>query len=108
TTDQYSAYGQWPITKHVSVMGRWGYDALASKTLNTMAAVEYDQDCWVIRMAYSQVLTNAATNTQILFQLEFKGFGGIGNNPVDIMKLNIPGYKPAPQALPPSSFENYK
>jgi hypothetical protein len=24
------------------------------------------------------------------------------------MKLNIPGYKPAPQALPPSSFENYK
>ena len=108
TTDQYSAYGQWPITKNVSVMGRWGYDALASKTLNTMAAVEYDQDCWAIRMAYSQILTNAATNTQILFQLEFKGFGGIGNNPVDIMKLNIPGYKPAPQALPPSAFENYK
>ena len=109
TTDQYNVSGQWPITRELSVLGRWGYDALTTKTLNTLAALEWTRDCWTLRTAYSQMLnTSQITTTQILFQIEFRGFGAAGSNPVDIMKLNVPGYLPTSKPIPPSTYENYQ
>ena len=109
TTDQYNISGQWPITREVSVLGRWGYDALTTKTLNTLLALEWSRDCWTFRGAYSQVLnTSQITTTQVLFQIEFRGFASAGSNPVDIMKLNVPGYMPTSKPIPPSTYENYR
>ncbi len=109
TTDQYNISGQWPLTREVSVLGRWGYDALTTKTLNTLVALEWMRDCWTLRGAYSQVLnTSQITTTQVLFQIEFRGFGSAGSNPVDIMKLNVPGYMPTSKPIPPSIYENYQ
>ena len=108
TTDQYNISGQWPVTREISLVGRWGYDALTTKTLNTLVAVEYVRDCLVFRSAYSQLLLNNNTTTQILFQVEFRGLGVVGDNPVDLMKLNVPGYLPAPKPLPASTYENYQ
>ena len=109
TTDQYNVSGQWPITREVSVLGRWGYDALTTKTLNTLVALEWMRDCWTLRGAYSQMLnTSQITTTQVLFQIEFRGFGSAGSNPVDIMKLNVPGYMPTSKPIPPSTYENYQ
>jgi LPS-assembly protein len=109
TTDQYNISGQWPITREVSVLGRWGYDALTTKTLNTLVALEWMRDCWTLRGAYSQMVnTSQITTTQILFQIEFRGFGSAGSNPVDIMKLNVPGYMPTSKPIPPSIYENYQ
>ena len=109
TTDQYNVSGQWPITREVSVLGRWGYDALSTKTLNTLVALEWARDCWTFRGAYSQVLnTSQITTTSVLFQIEFRGFASAGSNPVDIMKLNVPGYMPTSKPIPPSIYENYQ
>ena len=109
TTDQYNISGQWPITREVSLLGRWGYDALSTKTLNTLAALEWTRDCWTLRAAYSQAVnTSQITTTQVLFQIEFRGFGSAGSNPVDIMKLNVPGYLPTSKPIPPSTYENYQ
>ena len=108
TTDQYNISGQWPVTKDISLVGRWGYDSLAAKTLNTLVALEYVRDCMVFRSAYSQLLLNNNTTTQIMFQVEFRGLGVAGDNPVDLMKLNVPGYMPTPKPLPISTFENYR
>ena len=109
TTDQYNISGQWPITREVSVLGRWGYDALTTNTLNTLVALEWMRDCWTLRAAYSQMLnTSQITTTQVLFQIEFRGFGSAGSNPVDIMKLNVPGYMPNSKPIPPSIYENYQ
>lgn len=109
TTDQYNISGQWPLTREVSVLGRWGYDALTTKTLNTLVALEWMRDCWTFRGAYTQMLnTSQITTTQVLFQIEFRGFGSAGSNPVDIMKLNVPGYMPTSKPIPPSIYENYQ
>lgn len=108
TTDQYNISGQWPVTREISLVGRWGYDALTTKTLNTLVAVEYVRDCLIFRSAYSQLLLNNNTTTQILFQVEFRGLGVAGDNPVDLMKLNVPGYLPTPKPLPASTYENYQ
>jgi LPS-assembly protein len=109
TTDQYNISGQWPISREVSVLGRWGYDALTTKTLNTLMGLEWTRDCWTFRSVYSQMLnTSQITTTQILFQIEFRGFASAGSNPVDIMKLNVPGYMPNSKPIPPSIYENYQ
>ena len=109
TTNQYNISGQWPLTRELSVLGRWGYDALAGKTLNSMAALEWTRDCWTFRGAYSQVVnTSQLMTTQVLFQVEFRGFASAGSNPVDIMKLNVPGYMPTSKPIPPSIYENYQ
>ncbi len=108
-TDQYNAFGEWPIFKKYRVLGRWGYDALTAKTLNTLVGLQYDADCWTARFAYSQARnTSQITTTQVLFQLEFRGFASVGNNPVDVMRLNVPGYQPIAKPLPPSPYENYQ
>jgi LPS-assembly protein len=108
-TDQYNAFGEWPVFKKYRVLGRWGYDALTAKTLNTLVGLQYDEDCWTARFAYSQARnTTQITTTQVLFQLEFRGFGSVGNNPVDVMRLNVPGYQPVTKPLPPSPYENYQ
>ncbi|QWD72227.1 LPS-assembly protein LptD [Polynucleobacter sp. UB-Raua-W9] len=109
TTDQYNVSGQWPLTREISVLGRYGYDALTTKTLNTLVGLEWARDCWTFRSVYSQMLnTSQITTTQILFQIEFRGFASAGSNPVDIMKLNVPGYMPTSKPIPPSIYENYQ
>jgi LPS-assembly protein len=109
TTNQYNISGQWPLTREVSALGRWGYDALSAKTLNTLVALEWTRDCWAIRGAYSQLVnTSQKTTTQVLFQIEVRGFGSAGSNPVDIMRLNVPGYMPTSKPIPPSTYENYQ
>ena len=109
TTDQYNISGQWPLTRELSVLGRWGYDALSTKTLNTLVGFEWTKDCWTFRGAYSQMLNSSVlTTTQVLFQIEFRGFATAGSNPVDIMKLNVPGYMPTSKPIPPSIYENYQ
>ncbi|QWD77775.1 LPS-assembly protein LptD [Polynucleobacter sp. MWH-Svant-W18] len=109
TTDQYNVSGQWPLTREVSVLGRWGYDALTIKTLNTLVGLEWTRDCWTFRGAYSQAVnTSLITTTQVLFQIEFRGFASAGSNPVDIMRLNVPGYMPTSKPIPPSIYENYQ
>ncbi len=109
TTDQYNISGQWPLSREVSVLGRWGYDALTTKTLNTLLGLEWTRDCWTFRSVYSQILnTSQITTTQILFQIEFRGFASAGSSPVDIMRLNVPGYMPTSKPIPPSIYENYQ
>jgi LPS-assembly protein len=109
TTNQYNISGQWPLSREVSLLGRWGYDALSTKTLNTLAGFEWTRDCWTFRGAYSQMVnTSVLTTTQVLFQVEFRGFASAGSSPVDIMKLNVPGYMPTSKPIPPSIYENYQ
>ena len=110
TVNQYEISGQWPVMKNLSAIGRWNYDRVTEKTLNTLAGFEYDQECWAARVAIQRfVNTSLETTTQIFFQLEFKGLTGVGNNPIDIMKFNIPGYMPTNQSpTPVSRFEQYE
>lgn len=109
TIYQYELSGQWPIMKSLYGIGRWNFDKVTGQTLNSLAGVEYDQDCWVFRVALNRfVNTSQVSTTQIFFQIEFKGLSGFGNNPISIMQLNIPGYIPVNEKpLPLSRFESY-
>ncbi len=110
TIFQYEVSGQWPITKSVYAIGRWNFDKVSQLTLNTLVGIEYDQDCWVARVAINRFVNPSLIATsQIFFQIEFKGLTGVGNNPINIIKMNIPGYIPVDQKPTPlSRFEVYE
>lgn len=107
---QNEVSGQWPLTKKVNVIGRWNFDQISHKTLNSLAGMEYDEECWALRVAVQRfVNTSQLATSQIFFQLEFKGLSGFGNNPASVMRLNIPGYSPSSSPRPMGSpFERYE
>ena len=107
---KYEISGQWPISKSLYGIGRWNFDQVSGQTLNTLAGLEYDQDCWAFRFAFNRYVTSSSTTaSSVYFQIEFKGLTGVGNNPISVMTLNIPGYMPVSQKpLPLSRFETYE
>jgi LPS-assembly protein len=50
-----------------------------------------------------------STYTQLMFQLEFLGFSRIGNNPLSVLRANVPRYQLLrDQVSLPSRFTNYE
>ena len=110
TTLQNELSGQWPITKNLYGLGRLTYDSVSNRFLNGLAGFEYDEECWAFRVVIQKFInTSQVTTQQIFFQLDLKGLSGIGNNPTNILKFNIPGYAPSNMtAQPKSPFERYE
>lgn len=92
---QVDLSGQWPVTHNLSVVGRTNYDLQQSRMIDVLGGLEYDACCWTGRFVV-QRFTNALqrSTTQFYLQIEFKGLAKLGSNPIDVLKLNIPGYTP--------------
>ena len=91
---QVDAAGQWPLATGWYAVGRATYSLFDSRVLESIAGIEYNAGCWVLRGAYQRL--QAATNTTssgIFLQLELNGFGSLGSDDiVELLKRNIPGY----------------
>lgn len=101
---------QWPITRRLYGLGRIGYDLDARKPSDMLLGLEYVADCWVGRLAV-QRYSNAVSGytTHIFAQIEFKGLSKVGNNPIDVIRLNVPGYQPVTaQPITPSVLDQYE
>ncbi|MGM3275406.1 LPS-assembly protein LptD [Ralstonia sp. 24A2] len=101
---------QWPITRRLYGLGRIGYDLDARKPSDMLLGLEYVADCWVGRLAV-QRYSNAVSGytTHIFAQIEFKGLSKVGNNPIDVIRLNVPGYQPVTaQPVTPSVLDQYE
>ncbi|GGY10019.1 LPS-assembly protein LptD [Paludibacterium paludis] len=84
---------QWPLTKNVYALARNNYSLRDRKNLEQLAGVEYNQGCWSVRLVGQRYVTNlVTTRTAYFIQLELKGIGGLGSNPIDTLRLAIPGY----------------
>ncbi len=90
-------------------VGRLNYSLQDRKMVDTVMGLEYDGCCWIGRVVLRRSQTGAATaNTQIMFQLELVGFSRIGNNPLAILRSNVPRYQNLrDQVSAPSRFSNY-
>ena len=90
-------------------VGRLNYSVPDKKLVDAVIGLEYDGCCWIGRIVLQRSQnTLAASNTRILFQLELVGFSRIGENPLAVLKTNIPRYQYLrDQVTPPSRFTNY-
>ena len=75
-------------------VGRLDYSLKDSRLSSAIVGLEYDAGCWVSRLVAEHTSTgiNSAT-TRWMLQLELVGLSRLGNNPLSVLKDNIPGYK---------------
>jgi LPS-assembly protein len=86
---------QWPLAMRWFGVGRVSYSVRDRKVLESLVGLEYQADCWVLRMGAQRFVTAAqTTSSSLLFQLELNGLSklGLGSNPLDTFYKSIPGY----------------
>ncbi len=93
TTRMIDVSTQWPLGGQWYAVGRWNYSYQDSRLLDSIAGLEYNQDCWTLRLV-AQHFTTALkqTNTGIFVQLELNDFLQVGSDPLAVLRKSVPGY----------------
>ena len=92
---QVDLSGQWPVSEHLTLLGRWNYSFTNSKTLEAVAGFEYNGDCWVLRVVGQRLTTTTQqTSTGVFVQLELNGLARVGTSPLELLRRSVPGYTP--------------
>jgi LPS-assembly protein len=93
---QIDLSGQWPVTEQLTLLGRWNYSLTPPrKTLEAVAGIEYNGDCWVLRIVGQRLTTTTQqTSTGVFVQLELNGLARVGTNPLELLRRSVPGYIP--------------
>jgi LPS-assembly protein len=90
---QFDVSAQWPLTASWTLLGRWNYSIVDSKTLEAVAGVEYNGDCWVLRLVGQRLTTTSeTTSTSVYVQIELNGLARFGTSPLELLRRGVPGY----------------
>ncbi|MCL2161563.1 MAG: LPS-assembly protein LptD [Betaproteobacteria bacterium] len=87
--------GQWPLWGRWYGVTRMTYSLKDSKMTETIAGLEYNGGCWVLRMgAHRYTLREREANNAYFLQLELNDFTSIGSggNVVSLIQRSVPGY----------------
>jgi len=92
---QIDLSGQWPVSERWNLIGRWNYSLTDRKTLEAVAGIEYNADCWVLRIVGQRLTTTTQqATTSVFVQLELNGLGRVGTSPLELLRRSVPGYIP--------------
>lgn len=84
---------QWPLYGRWHGVARWNYSLQDSRILDAIGGLEYNQDCWLLRLVAQRFATaTQQSNTGFFVQLELNDFVKVGSDPLDLLKKNVPGY----------------
>ncbi|MCG9097641.1 LPS-assembly protein LptD [Laribacter hongkongensis] len=83
----------WPIAPRWYGYARENYSLSDKQSLERLAGVEYRAGCWAMRFLAQRYVNGLdSQKTSFFFQLELAGLGKLGNNPLEALKLALPGY----------------
>ena len=83
------------MSEHLTLLGRWNYSFTDKKTLEAVAGIEYNGDCWVLRVVGQRLTTTTQqTSTGVFLQLELNGLARVGTSPLELLRRSVPGYTP--------------
>jgi LPS-assembly protein len=75
--------------------GRLQYSLRDSRFSDSLLGLEYDAGCWILRVGAERLSTGRSeTNTRLLLQLELVGLSRLGSNALQVLRDNIPAYRP--------------
>lgn len=90
------ASAQWPlskISKGLYGVARVNYNLEDKRLADAFIGLEYLKDCWIFRIVGQRTISSTASaNNSVYFQLELKGLGALGNDPLPIIESGIAGY----------------
>lgn len=91
---QFDLAGQWPVGSRWTLLARWNYSLADRKTLEAVAGVEYNADCWIVRFVGQRLTTTTQTTTSAVYlQLELTGLARVGTSPLEVLRRSVPGYQ---------------
>ncbi|MEO9161116.1 MAG: LPS-assembly protein LptD [Casimicrobiaceae bacterium] len=92
---QIDLSGEWPVRDRWTLIGRWNYSLTDRKTLEGVAGIEYNADCWVLRIVGQRLTTTTQqATTSVFVQLELNGLARVGTSPLELLRRSVPGYVP--------------
>lgn len=93
--DQYDVSALWPLNASWSLIGRWNYSLRNHSTLEALGGVEWDSCCMAVRVVARHYVRDFAgdTSNAIMFEVEFKGLGDVGQKTGDFLRRAILGYQ---------------
>jgi len=94
-SEQTELSTRWPITSHLSLVGRWQYSLLHNRTMEGFGGFEYDGCCYVLRVVgrrYVDQIEDEEANEAVFVQLELKGLNSFGSDIVSLLDEGIFGY----------------
>ncbi|MFC1603072.1 LPS assembly protein LptD [Pseudomonadota bacterium] len=94
-SEQTEMSTRWPITSHLSLVGRWQYSLLHNRTMEGFGGFEYDGCCYVVRVVgrrYVNEIDDEKANEAVFVQLELKGLSSFGSDIVTLLDEGIFGY----------------
>ena len=84
---------QWLLHGRWHAVARYNYSLLDQRAVEVLAGLEYNQDCWVVRMVGQQFATATnETSTGLFLQLELNELIRVGPDPLEALRLSVPGY----------------
>jgi LPS-assembly protein len=92
--NQFDLSWQVPVSASWTLLGRWNFSILDHKTLEAVAGVEYNADCWALRLVGQRLATTSQTTTNSIYlQIELNGLARFGTNPLELLRRSVPGYQ---------------
>ncbi|MBB5017294.1 LPS-assembly protein [Chitinivorax tropicus] len=100
---------QWPMSSRWSGVTRVAYSLKDRKNIESLAGVEYNAGCWVLRLVGQRfVTTSNQTSSNIFLQVELSDVARIGTNPLELLARTIPGYSKLNASPQPLQSDAYK
>lgn len=103
--DQAELSGLLPVNANWNLVGRWVFDFNSARSLEALGGVEYESCCWRARVVARRTVdidTGSATlvpDQGVVFEVELKGLGSLGDQISSELADNIPGYEKRRNAL---------
>lgn len=84
---------QWPLGGGWVALGRWNYSLRDQDTLDSLLGVEYNADCWSLRVVAQRfAIATGQFSSSFFVELELNGLSRIGTSPLEALRRNIGGY----------------
>ncbi len=91
----------WPVSRRISVIGRWNYDLVSGRTVEGFGGLEYSDCCLQLRLIARRFLDSPAGSDLedvegdegVFLQIVFKGLAGFGTKAESVLERGIRGYR---------------
>ncbi|MFP5382482.1 MAG: LPS-assembly protein LptD, partial [Gammaproteobacteria bacterium] len=103
--DQLELSGLLPVSDSWNLVGRWLHDVHNRRSLETLGGVEYESCCWRARVFVRRTVDLDATtgmlasDDSVVFEIELKGLGSLGDKISTELANDIPGYETRQRTL---------
>ncbi len=84
-----------PLNDTFAAVGSWNYSLIDSRSLETLAGIEYASCCWGLRVVGRRFLRNTEGDFDkgVFIQFHLRGLGGIGQSADSLLRRGIRGYE---------------